>query len=254
MAIKAIKSAYHWFVKQHRVKKYNLHIRYDRINSNQVHTHYQLSEKIMAQKVAQINVSEELATESCQYFSSLLHKLEPCSNQGVVLDVGCGLGLYGLLVNQAWPQARYVGTEPWEAMVAWAKQVNPQGYYEQSLAQELPYDNQSVYLVLNSGVIQFINHYEQVIKEALRVSSRYFILGRVPTSKDPSYVAQQTVTTRQGENKSEMWVFNEQELAVLIEDTDAKIIEHQKIGMPYPVSGAQSLVNMSWFIIERKER
>ena len=52
------------------------------------------------------------------------------SNKSTLLDVGCGVGTYGVLCRTHFPQVEYTGTDFSPAMIQIAKTLCPEGHFE----------------------------------------------------------------------------------------------------------------------------
>ncbi|TPQ36241.1 hypothetical protein C2U70_12865 [Bradyrhizobium guangdongense] len=98
-----------------------------------------------------------------------------------VLEVGCGSGYYSEIFARLLPgKLRYSGVDYSEAMIARARARYQSVAFEVADATQLPYPNDSFDIVFNGVSLLHILAYQDAIREAARVASRFCILHTVP--------------------------------------------------------------------------
>lgn len=98
-----------------------------------------------------------------------------------LLDVGCGTGpIYRLLVEaeeDRWDSIhKYKGIDPSINFIAWAKREFGDHLFEVGDARDLKEQDESFDCVLLLHALDHIKEYEQVIKEAARVTNQYICM------------------------------------------------------------------------------
>ncbi len=94
-----------------------------------------------------------------------------------LLDVGCGSGYYRTVFEHLVPGGvDYQGIDYSPAMIALARQQDPQGNFAVADATKLPYPNKSFDIVFNGVSLMHILDFRDAIREAARVARRYVIL------------------------------------------------------------------------------
>ena len=88
----------------------------------------------------------------------------------IVLDVGCGAGLFGMLAAEC--GAQVAGIDATRAFIAIAKQRVPQGDFRLGEMEQLPYDGGTFDVVTGFNSFQFAGDPVNALKEARRVSKR----------------------------------------------------------------------------------
>lgn len=76
-------------------------------------------------------VEKQLAApERVGPFQAFLHAMRHIAlTHGAFLDIGCGVGHYGVLLAREYPQLRYTGYDASRAMIAEARSLYPQGRF-----------------------------------------------------------------------------------------------------------------------------
>lgn len=113
-----------------------------------------------------------------------LYILNKLKELGVVklLDVGCGTGpIYDLICNPPsegqWDNIqKYKGTDYSWQMIKTAKRMFPYGNFEVQDARNMLEPDKSWDCVLLMHILDHVNDYQAVIKEAVRVSKKYIAL------------------------------------------------------------------------------
>ncbi|WP_271604598.1 class I SAM-dependent methyltransferase [Bradyrhizobium sp. CCBAU 11434] len=98
-----------------------------------------------------------------------------------VLEVGCGSGYYSEIFAHLLPdRLRYSGVDYSEAMIARARARYPSVTFEVADATMLPFSSGSFEIVFNGVSLLHILAYQDAVREAARVASRFCILHTVP--------------------------------------------------------------------------
>lgn len=87
----------------------------------------------------------------------------------VVVDVGCGTGRLLRAASLRWPDARLVGVDPAEHMIAEAAAANPKASFKLAPAESLPIDDATVDLVLSSLSFHHWGDQARGIREISRI-------------------------------------------------------------------------------------
>jgi ubiquinone/menaquinone biosynthesis C-methylase UbiE len=121
---------------------------------------------------------------------------------GAILDVGCGTGRLLRRAGMRWPQARLIGVDPAEGMVAIARRLTPVATFEVGPAEALPLADASVDLALSTMSFHHWQSHTAGLQEVARVlrPGGHFVLAdtRLPRpvarvihhfgANDPAYV------------------------------------------------------------------
>lgn len=98
-----------------------------------------------------------------------------------VLEVGCGSGYYSEVFAQLLPGGiRYTGIDYSQAMISRARGRYPSVAFEVADATHLPFPAGAFDIVFNGVSLLHILDYEEALREAARVASRFCILHTVP--------------------------------------------------------------------------
>lgn len=112
--------------------------------------------------------------------------LESCAS---VLDIGCAAGGGYHFSQEAHNGIRYTGIDTSDNLIQVAKSRLPEGDFQCFDGQSLPFADQAFELSFSLGVLHHLPHWQQMIMEMLRVSSRYAVfdlrLTDLPTLQDP---------------------------------------------------------------------
>jgi ubiquinone/menaquinone biosynthesis C-methylase UbiE len=87
----------------------------------------------------------------------------------LILDVGCGTGRLLRAASVRWPEAQLFGIDPAELMIAEAKRNNPNAMFKVGSAEELPFADQSVDLILSSLSLHHWANQSKGLQEIARV-------------------------------------------------------------------------------------
>ncbi len=87
----------------------------------------------------------------------------------VILDVGCGTGRLLRAAADRWPNARLLGADPAEQMVAQARRTGSKAVFSVAAAESLPFSDKSADVVLTSMSFHHWADQEQGIREIARV-------------------------------------------------------------------------------------
>lgn len=128
------------------------------------------------------------------------------SKHATLLDVGCGVGTYGLLFNR-WTDRHvcYTGCDFSPAMLAAAKELMPGCPFHQADARQLPFADNSFDVVWVSALLEHVPEFDQIIAEAARVSREYILLHRLFLTEGPTVT--EIVKTKAGEYPYEGWTY-----------------------------------------------
>lgn len=105
-----------------------------------------------------------------EYFLSKI--LEP----GVsILDVGCAMeGFYNILKSYQ-PNISYTGVDISEEMIAEAKKLHPDLYFEVSGGDNLSFQDESFDVVMCLGTLHMVLNWREIIRECWRVAKRHLL-------------------------------------------------------------------------------
>ncbi len=111
----------------------------------------------------------------------VLNSLPPGFIPGAALDVGCGTGRLLRRMHSCWPQAKLIGIDPAEGMVAQARRFTPNATIYHAPAEQIPLDSASVDLVTTTMSFHHWANQEVAVGEVVRVlrPGGYFILADV---------------------------------------------------------------------------
>jgi SAM-dependent methyltransferase len=135
------------------------------------------------------------------------------SKGATLLDVGCGVGHYGVLCERYFPGVRYYGNDAYEPMIGRAKLLAPLGgfavcpFIESSFAA---YD-----IVLISQVVETMPDPPAMMRLALSRCAKTVILHRIRLTTDASHEIEETTYCG---NVGHEWLWNMAELRALIAD------------------------------------
>lgn len=143
-------------------------------------------------------VETQLADESkCAPFQAFLRALReifhtaPELETGVFLDVGCGVGHYGVLCNRHYPRLNYFGSDASAAMVAEADAWQPDLHIIETPFEENAFE--AFPIVLVSQVMEMLDDpiaALELVLAQMRVGS-YLILHRLRWTKAESHAVQE---------------------------------------------------------------
>jgi SAM-dependent methyltransferase len=101
-----------------------------------------------------------------------------------LLDIGCGVGGYGVLCQRYFPNIIYCGTDASEHMIEFAKEVCPSGSFRVVPFNE---NNLNSSIVLASGIVQYAGGYK-ALSFLLDGLQTYLILHRIPLTPNRSHM------------------------------------------------------------------
>lgn len=93
-----------------------------------------------------------------------------------VLDVGCAAGGTASIIHAVNPRARYVGVDISPAMVAAAQTLFPSLDFRLTAGNRLDFPDGAFDTVLALGVLNHVPDYPALLREMLRVASRYVLV------------------------------------------------------------------------------
>src|SRR5262249_15460389 len=92
-------------------------------------------------------------------------------NDFSLLDIGCGIGLYGVLLRKySGKRLSYAGCDFSPAMIDAAKRLNPGCTFYQSDARKIDIPDRSMDVVWISAVLEHVPEFEKVLAEAARIT------------------------------------------------------------------------------------
>ncbi len=118
-------------------------------------------------------------------FDVLAKLLSPIiNNNSDILEIGCSSGYYSEIIEYILgKKINYTGLDYSEAFINSAKELYPKSSFITANAEDIPLDDNSVDIVISSGVIQHSTKYSEQIASAVRVSGNYIIFHRLPICK-----------------------------------------------------------------------
>lgn len=111
-------------------------------------------------------------------------------NSGTLLDVGCGVGQYGVLCERNHPNIVYTGTDINSFMVEEAKQLAPLGIFESRRFEDNAFEDYDI--VLASGIIEITDDPPAMLDLLLSKAEYYVILNRLRLTYEASYSIEET--------------------------------------------------------------
>lgn len=117
-----------------------------------------------------------------------------------LLDIGCGVGHYGVLCHRFLPKVKYAGIDSSAAMIEEAKKLCPTGRFEVGGVEQLTDPLFSIVLI--SQVLEYCDYpMEQLARVLDWHSPSYIILHRLRLTKELSHVIiEPTYEGQQGTN------------------------------------------------------
>jgi ubiquinone/menaquinone biosynthesis C-methylase UbiE len=104
-----------------------------------------------------------------------------------LLDVGCGIGGYGILLRKYGGKTfEYRGCDFSAAMIQTAGKLNPGCEFSQADARQLPFSDRSFDVIWISALLEHVPEFDQVLKEAARVGKKYLLLHRLFLHSGPT--------------------------------------------------------------------
>lgn len=126
--------------------------------------------------------------------------------RGMLLDVGCGCGHYGVLCERNYPGIQYHGTDASLEMIRQARMLAPLGRFE--ISDFFANDFGGYDIVLVSQVIEFLPDRWAALDYLLQQARGYVILNRIRLTLEPSHeIDEATYAGHMG--KEWLWNYNE---------------------------------------------
>lgn len=122
-----------------------------------------------------------VAVEPFRYFMWAMDTIKPESGTRL-LDVGCGVGHYGLLMKQRYPDVLYAGTDYSEAMIEQAQKLNPEGTFGVCDFAANAFGGSDI--VLAAQVIEYQPDRYEALALLLAEAKHYVILHRIRLTAD----------------------------------------------------------------------
>lgn len=110
------------------------------------------------------------------FYSSLISLIKPLKVKSI-LDAGCGEGFTMKKLEENGIGQKIEGIEYEKDAIAFGKKLFPNLTFKQGSIYELPYQDNSIDLVLCTEVLEHLETPENAIKEMLRVSKKYLIIS-----------------------------------------------------------------------------
>jgi SAM-dependent methyltransferase len=116
------------------------------------------------------NTARALPPQAVELWKSEITPYVPYRNVGYILDLGCGTGRFGDLLQTWYPSARIVGVDPSLKMLRHAKDINarPRGVVS-AFGEAIPLRDASVDMAFLSMVYHHFNLPHRVVAELARV-------------------------------------------------------------------------------------
>jgi len=125
---------------------------------------------------------------------------------GRLLDIGCGVGHYGVLCERRYPGIQYTGTDASAAMIEQARQLAPLSDFE--VCDFFQNDFELYNIVLVSQVIEFVPDRWAALEYVLKNAWDFVILNRIRLTTEPSHEIDET-TYAGHVGKEWLWNYNE---------------------------------------------
>jgi ubiquinone/menaquinone biosynthesis C-methylase UbiE len=132
--------------------------------------------------VSDCAVKEFRSGEIVPVFSSLVRILKRLSRKRIAtfLDLACATGYYKEVVGSVLGCTAYHGADYSRAMIDKALAKYPGTPFTVQDATDLTFQDRSFDVVMLSGALEHIPHYERAIQQLCRVSAKWVILHRLP--------------------------------------------------------------------------
>lgn len=101
-----------------------------------------------------------------------------------LLDVGCGIGLYCAVVQEAGLNVAYEGADYSETMIEIARREFPGIKFHLADALELPFRKNQFDIVLAGALLAHIAEWQKALKELCRVAKSHLVWHRATLSPD----------------------------------------------------------------------
>ncbi len=138
---------------------------------------WQFAEVAAAQRtLVESELRHPIAVEPFRYFLWAMEQIAP-PKESRLLDMGCGVGHYGILLRSRYPEVVYAGTDYSEAMIAEAQKLNPEGTFGVCDFADNAFGESEI--VLASQVIEYQPDPWAALELLLAKAKRYVILHRI---------------------------------------------------------------------------
>ena len=141
-----------------------------------------------------------------------MQQIEP-SKGTTLLDVGCGVGHYGVLCERYWPGVLYYGSDAYEPMIDRARLLAPLGGFSVCEFEDNAFGAYDIVLI--SQVIETMPDPVSMLRLALSRCEHTVILHRIRLTDDASHEIEETTYCG---NVGHEWLWNMAELRELIAD------------------------------------
>ena len=130
-----------------------------------------------------------------------------------LLDIGCGVGHYGVLCERYWPGVLYYGSDAYEPMIDRARLLAPLGGFSVCPFEDNAFGAYDIVLI--SQVVETTPDPVAMMRLALSRCERIVILNRIRLTTGSSHSIEETTYCG---NVGRNWLWNMSELRELIAD------------------------------------
>ena len=137
-----------------------------------------------------------------------------------LVDLGCGVGHYGALIGQLWPDMRYTGLDPSPAMIEVAQTActNEKAEFfcldvEEYLEYLYMYD-----VALHTQALEYAEDPREAFLRLLYEGPRYIILHKLRFTSSHDAPSTRLMEPTYCGNEEEVWLWNKGELGQMVRD------------------------------------
>lgn len=149
------------------------------------------SRKDVALAMRDLTIGELLHANDIQPFMAFKWAMNHTRiKSGTLLDVGCGVGQYGVLCERNYPDIAYTGTDINEFMIEEARRLSPSGIFEVCQFENNIFDEYDI--ILASGIIEITDDPPAMLDLLLGKMKHFAILNRIRLTYEESFNIEET--------------------------------------------------------------